>query len=689
MAISQADYDSYFKSLTGQKMTLQQLKDLGFMVGGRDQNTLGRQVGERFYAPNAGQESSTYGQSWGMVQDDPNGAWRADTANGFALDENGNVYKTLTADDVRATGVTSQSGSFGLGNGTYGQYNYGLMPNDDGTYTLGDGAFRELSAHQVGDTFFDRYAPLAAGAAITGGALGLFGAGGAPAASALGMGADGMGAMALGSGGGAAGAAGLAGGANAFGESGTLLSNELPAAGWNSEIGLSGASGDFGVASGVAAPAGYTGAMQTMAGTGGAGAAAGAGLGSTAANTAATGGLGSQVLSALNSPLGVLGAGAALGAIAGGQDSTTTNSTQVDPALAAYMQQYRDLAAQTAGIPFEAYTGQRVAGLSPEQQSAGAALQSQVDSIPGMRDQIGGLIGQGTTNLSATQNAEMDQIRSMLSGLTEAKTAAANPYAAQDNPYLQAAIAAANRGLVDSYNTVVAPKYSQGSSFGNSGLAEYEALDRANLARQLSDNSNTLSYQGYNLGAQLAESGAARQDALTTLAQQLGLQGSQLLSQLGESQAGRADQMATGNATRQLQGAQILGNSEQQFASLMNNLLGYGNTVQATNQAGLDAQYEEFLRRIQYPQQQLGIFGQGLAANPGSTSTSTTPGNAWTGAAGGALLGAQVNRLLNQPTNTGSTQQQVINSPSFSSTMGGSLDLTNPKKLFGQTVVGQ
>lgn len=182
MTPTQQQYDEYFKSLAGQKLTLQQLKALGFMVGGKDANMLGRNVGDRFYDPNAGQESSAYGSSWGMVQADPNAAWTVDTANGFGQDENGNVYKTLTAADVAATGATSQSGSFGLGNGTYGRYNYGLTANDDGTYTLGEGAFQQLDNHQVGGTLFDRYAPALALAAITYGAMsgvGTAGAGGA------------------------------------------------------------------------------------------------------------------------------------------------------------------------------------------------------------------------------------------------------------------------------------------------------------------------------------------------------------------------------------------------------------------------------------------------------------------------------------------------------------------------------
>lgn len=507
-------------------------------------------------------------------------------------------------------------------------------------------------------------------------------------AATMGAGGEIMNAAAANSAGTGAGTAGAAGAAGAGGGATTGFTDAgLGAGGGAIDASM------YGTGTGLGAEAGAGGGAAGGAGTGLQGYASEEALRDAAFGANNTTGLYNTAASALSSiPQGLYGplAGAALGALSGSQDSTTTNSTQVNPALADFMQRYRDLAAQTSAIPFEAYTGQRAAGLTGTQQAAGSALQGQVDNIPALREQINGLVGQGTSNLSAAQNSEMDQIRSMLNGLTEAKTAAANPYADMSNPYLQGAVTAANRGLVDNYNTVVAPKYSQGSSFGNSGLAEYEVLERENLARQLSDNANTLSYQGYQQAANLAESYAGRQDALTQLAQQLGLSGAQLLGQLGESQAGRTDQMATGNATRQLQGAQILGNSEQQYASLINNLLGYGNQEQATNQAGLDAQYEEFLRRIGYPAQQLGILGQGLAANPGGTSTSTTPGNTWTGAAGGALLGAQVQRLLNQPTSGGSnTTQQVISSPTYTSPDYSNLFQTqNSKSLFGTTVGG-
>lgn len=193
---TQAEYDAYFKSLAGQQLTYDQLLALqGFMP--LDQT-------------NGGQFRPVGDTSQAFDYSDPN---QIRLNDGYFFDPQGQLMQANPDYASSLTTLTSQSGDYGLGNGTHGAYDYGLtFDPQTGQYTVGDPTFREISNHQVGGTFFDQYAPLIAGAAITGGALGLFGAGGAPAAGALGMGADGMGAMALGTDAGIAGAgAGAAG----------------------------------------------------------------------------------------------------------------------------------------------------------------------------------------------------------------------------------------------------------------------------------------------------------------------------------------------------------------------------------------------------------------------------------------------------------------------------------------------
>ena len=621
--------EEYLQSLTGQRLTLEQLQALsqgGLLQGG---DFMGRNVGD-LASSGPGLPEEWMAQAYQQL--DPNGA--PTLRDGWVSDVNGNPQKVLTAADVQAQNLRLAAGDYGPG-GAWGAYDYGLSPNDDGTYTLGDGQFQDFGGnHQVGGTFFDRYGPLLAGGAIAGGALGLFGAGGAPATGALGMGADGMGAMALG------------GGAGGLSASELAALQAWEAGGMGQGSFAAGGPGSMGMAPGGALEALEMGGMGTGAygasyGAGAAGAGAGVAGGAAAGTT-----LGSKVLSGatdlLGSKTGGALAGAALGALASGDKPTATTETSADPATAALRAYYQQQAQQTYQQPFTAYTGERVAGMTPEQQAAGGVFQQSVNNLPQTMGQIQSLLGSGTTPVSSAQNGLLGQTQDYLGQATQPMTATANPYAAQDNPYLQGTIAAANRGLVDSYNTITAPKFAQAGSYGSSALAQYEAQERANLARQMSDNANNLSYQGYNLGAQLAESGANRQDTLNNAVAGRALSAGSLLGGLGEQAAGRTDAMGNANANRYLTGAQQAREAALLPNQIGQSLLGYGNQQQLTNQMGNDAAYEEFMRSVNYPREQLGLLGQAAGMQNGTTQTQQQSQSLWSNILGGALAGGKL-----------------------------------------------
>jgi hypothetical protein len=127
---------------------------------------------------------------------------------------------------------------------------------------------------------------------------------------------------------------------------------------------------------GAAAPVAGGGGLTTagiLGGTAGGAGTAGAGfatptLGGAAAGTgAALGGIGSALAS--NPAL----VGAALGGLAGaagGGDATSTASRDLPAWLQPYAQSYLGRADALSQRPFEAYSGQRVANLSPDQQTA-------------------------------------------------------------------------------------------------------------------------------------------------------------------------------------------------------------------------------------------------------------------------------------------------------------------------------
>jgi hypothetical protein len=100
--------------------------------------------------------------------------------------------------------------------------------------------------------------------------------------------------------------------------------------------------------------------------------------------------------------------------------------------------------------------------------------------------------------------------------------------------------------------------------------------------------------------------------------------------------------MGNANANRYLTGAQ-----QAQSAALLPNqigqsLLGYGNQQQLTNQMTNDAAYEEFMRSVNYPREQLGLLGQAAGMQNGTTQTQQQSQSLWSNILGGALAGGKL-----------------------------------------------
>lgn len=217
------------------------------------------------------------------------------------------------------------------------------------------------------------------------------------------------------------------------------------------------------------------------------------------------------------------------------------------------------------------YGGEMSAGFTPEQTQGLGMIRDAAGNIGATQAQMHGLLGQATTP----------------------QTAATNPLFGLDNPALTGAIDRAQQDLSRNYNTLVAPKFSMGSSFGSSGLAETEALARKDYTDSMANIGTQMRYQNYGLQAQL-----------------------------GESQAGRQDAMGNANANRAMQGVSMAGNIGLMPAQMGSTLMNAGASQQQSNQAALDRQYNEFVRQ-QVPQS-----------------------NQWAGALGGAMLGSQMGGFM-------------------------------------------
>lgn len=247
-----------------------------------------------------------------------------------------------------------------------------------------------------------------------------------------------------------------------------------------------------------------------------------------------------------------------------GQSSSTTTSP--------YQGSYNSLinsATQTAGTPWQAYQGQRVADFTPDQQAAFNTV-----------DQSQGL-GQPYVNQA---NSYVQQGAAPVSNQS-----IQNAY----NPFIQS--------QVDALQANLGHQNAQTTAASNSNAAKVGALtgDRSQVANQIATNNN-------NLNAATATSG--------------------LLS----NAYGQAAGLAQGNQQAALTGAGIssgLGQTAQNLALQGSQAqLATGGLQQQLNQANLDVPYQNYLTQQAYPfqtQQWLsGIYG-GIGPLGGSTTTNT------------------------------------------------------------------
>lgn len=508
-----------------------------------------------------------------------------------------------------------------------------------------DGQSVASQAYQAdAENFMDRLGPLAAFLPIAAG-FGL-------QAMGVGAGAGGAGAA-----GGAAGAGAAAGGSGVVsGGSGLLAGSSAGLGGTGAGLSVGAGAGAGGLGSGIGssigAGLGTTGAGLGAAGgsgviTGGSGLIPGAssgGLlgGAGAATGAGAGSMGifDGILGSIGSGLGSQLAGGLLGAVAGGRDDTTSQSSGPPAYAVPYINQVMQQAAQQYGTPYTPYTGFRVAGqsnggLSGYEQNAFNAVQQQAAGTPSLQAaqaqfsqlaqgrnpfQVNGVAyGQASTVDPSIGGASNDYIGRTTEGARGAQAAAVgrNALLGMNNPFLQGAIDYAQGDVTRSYNNTIAPQQQAAQvasgSFGNAGLQQMQLEQQRNLAQELGRVSSGMRMQDYGLQAQLGESDLNRQQAnnqfnaglrqsnsqfnaglsQADLARNAGLQ-----QQLAQFNAGQAQQTGMFNAGAQNAMSQFNANTSNDMARFNAgtgaNLMGMGlqglmnvNNTQAQNAQAL------------------------------------------------------------------------------------------------------
>ena len=269
-----------------------------------------------------------------------------------------------------------------------------------------------------------------------------------------------------------------------------------------------------------------------------------------------------------------------------GKQTTTQEATLPDWQKQAY-QDYLARAQEAADIPFQAYTGDRIAGLSPEEQQMGAGIQGLFGSAFGGFDPTGQL-----QQLASQQAPQLGDVQSLLDV----------DIGAYQSPYQQQVIDlteqdfARRRDLQQQQAQDVAMR---SGAFGGSRGTIYEQEALRPLQEQEARTIADLRQSDYQQALRSAESDIGRQQQMAMLAPELELRGRQ-------QQAGLLGGLLGG---------------QQQALGLLG---GYGGLARGLEQQGRDFDFSEFMRQQQYPAYQLGLLGQGLGMMPklmGSTGT--------------------------------------------------------------------
>lgn len=254
--------------------------------------------------------------------------------------------------------------------------------------------------------------------------------------------------------------------------------------------------------------------------------------------------------------------------------TTTSNSTLPD-----YLQPYvSDLLSRSQALTGSnaapSYTGNRVAGLTPQQQAAGQSVSGL--HAGNLMTQGSGLITQGANYTPNTGSFGLAAAQQYMNPYQQSVTDIAKREATRDDQIAQTGrdSAAARAG-----------------AFGGSRHGVIEAEADRNLGQRLSD----IQTQGLNTSWQQAQqqynADANRQQQDKQFGSQAAIKGGDLLADQGKTAFGL-----------------------QSTAGLLD---------QGTQQKGLDTSYQDWLNTQQHPYDQLTFMRNMVSGFPGSTSTQT------------------------------------------------------------------
>lgn len=343
----------------------------------------------------------------------------------------------------------------------------------------------------------------------------------------------------------------------------------------------------------------------------------------------------------------------------GSKNSTSTTTYQPSQEQSDAYKYVTGVATQAASLPYEQYTGSRVAGFTPDQQAAF----SNIENAQGIWEpyfntasQFGGQAGeyaaQGAQSISPTafSNEELQKYF---------------------NPYTQ--------NVIDTTmaNVQQQDALAQGDLLGraiSSGASPFGG-DRAGLAAAALANQQSLARNQTMAGLQ----NEGYNNALGAFQQQ---QGVQLGAQQNDAERALAASQQYGNLAGQFAG---FGTSAQNNAlSGASALLQAGTQQQQLGQQQLDVDYQNFVNEQQYPRDVANWLVNALNGNQtnlGYTSSTSQPsGNSWSGILGALTsLGSLFSKRGGRAMAGGGNPQPASNDPIWRSNIHTSYGIDIPQ----------
>ena len=309
----------------------------------------------------------------------------------------------------------------------------------------------------------------------------------------------------------------------------------------------------------------------------------------------------------------------------GGSKSETKSETKIPEWLEKAGEQiYKDYALPLADQQFQPYTGQMVADLPSQYNTAFQNINANQGAGSGA---VNNAINNANAMSQYTGAYNPNQVTAGNATLNQYNQAALNQYM---NPYAQYVIASGQQAIRDDASAQAQNSYGQAALMGALGTREGVrqndiSANRMGMLGEYTGNAMAQNYMNaqnqFNLANQL---GLSQQ--FGNIANQMAVQNQNNANALNAAQFGLGvNQQNNANlmAQAQLQGA--LGQQQQQMGLQdVNALLKAGQLQGMYDQNVLDARYGEFMRGQQDPFQKLQALNQTVGAVPFSQSTTSS-----------------------------------------------------------------